>query len=204
MLYYINVTLPHRIELNTRGGAQMAKKALIILADGFEETEAIMTVDILRRANIEVTLAGLTAMTVKSSHSITLVAETLLKDTTDDFDAIILPGGSRGAENLHQSELVNALIKKMRAEGKLIAAICAAPAIVLAPTGILDNRSATCFPSMEDNFNPSTKFKAERVVIDDAIITSRAAGTTGEFALAIVENLAGKNIAQKIKADILA
>lgn len=182
----------------------MAKKALIILADGFEEIEAIATIDILRRASIEITVAGLSTTTVTSSHKIIITAEILLKDMKGDFDAIILPGGSRGAENLHQSELVNTLIKNMHKTGKIIAAICASPAVVLAPLGILDNRSATCFPEMESGFNPSTKFIAQRVVVDGTIITSRAVGTTIEFALAIVEKLTGKDAAQKVKTSILA
>ncbi|HNX82307.1 MAG TPA: DJ-1/PfpI family protein [Candidatus Omnitrophota bacterium] len=182
----------------------MTKKALIILADGFEETEGIATIDILRRAGIAVTVAGLTDTTVISSHKIKIIAETSLQNIHGDFDALILPGGSQGSENLHRSELVTALIKNMHTSGKIIAAICAAPATILAPIGILDTKTATCYPGMEDAFPPSTTFKPARVVIDGPLITSRAAGTTCEFALAIVEKLIGKEPAQKVRDSILA
>lgn len=179
----------------------MTKKSLIILADGFEEIEAVTPIDILRRADIEVSVASLNPKVrlVKGSHGIYIQAETALDELTpEDYDACILPGGP-GVKNLAASELVKSIILNMHAQGKLIAAICAAPAIVLAPIGILDKKNATCYLNMENHFSDTTIFHADPVVIDSNIITSRGAGTAMAFSLAIVEKLCGKDVTEKIK-----
>lgn len=182
----------------------MSKKALIILAEGFEEIEASAPIDILRRAGIEVVVAGLTAEKVTGAHKATIIADTKFEDVESDFDACILPGGMPGAGNLASSEKVKSVIAIMHQNGKLIAAICASPALVLAPLGILDNKSATCYPSMETGFSKNTVFKTDDVVIDGNIITSRGPGTAMKFALAIVEKLLGKNVSDEIKEATLA
>jgi 4-methyl-5(b-hydroxyethyl)-thiazole monophosphate biosynthesis len=180
------------------------KKALIILAKGFEEIEAITPIDVLRRAGIDVCVAGLHQGddTVTGSHGITIKTDTTLKNVKAGFDACILPGGA-GAEILAQSDLVRSLITVMFHEKKLIAAICAAPAVVLAPTGILDGKRATCFPGMDDLFNDSTIFCKDNVVVDGNIITSRGAGTAMDFSFAIVEKLIGKNAAGQLRAKMI-
>ncbi|MCX5696398.1 MAG: DJ-1/PfpI family protein [Candidatus Omnitrophica bacterium] len=182
----------------------MSKNAIVILAEGFEEIEAVTCIDVLRRANINVTAAGLSGTLVKGSHGITLAADKKLEQAGSDFDVLVLPGGMPGAANLAASDKVNTLIKKMNGEGKIIAAICAAPAVVLAPTGILNYKNATCSTGMQTNFDKTTKFKNERVVVDDNLITSRGPGTALSFALTIVEKLIGKELAQKIGTAALA
>ncbi len=178
----------------------MRKRALIILADGFEEIEAITVIDILRRADIEVITAGVTDIRIKGSHGITVIADkTLSAAAKEDFDACVLPGGSPGAKNLASSEEVNSIIKEMNKNGKIVAAICAAPAIVLAPSGILRNKTATCYPGMQVNFSRETTYKEAAVVIDGNIITSRGPGTALPFALAIVEKLSGKEACKELK-----
>lgn len=182
----------------------MAKRALIILADGFEDIEAIACIDILRRAGIELVVAGLNNLQVKSARGkITVWAETTFAQTERNFDALILPGGLPGAESLAGSSAVIKLVKEMFNQGKIIAAICAAPALVLAKAGVLDGKTATCFPGDESDFPKTTKYKNERVVIDGNLITSQAAGTALEFALAIVCVLSGEEVANKVKKTIL-
>jgi 4-methyl-5(b-hydroxyethyl)-thiazole monophosphate biosynthesis len=183
----------------------MPKKALVILADGFEEIEAMAPIDILRRAQIEVTVAGLADIKVKSSRGVNVIADKKFNETDLNFDALVLPGGGAGAKNLAASSALKTVIVDMNKSGKVIAAICASPAVVLAPTGILKGKTATCFPGMEDAFGSETKFQARNVVVDGNLITSRGAGTSIEFALSIVEKLCGKKEAEKVsKAIVLA
>ncbi len=177
----------------------MRKRALIILANGFEEIEAVTAIDILRRADIEVITAGISDIKVQGSHGITLIADKKLTAIKGDFDACVLPGGMPGAKNLASSEKVNSIIKQMNKNGKIIAAICASPAIVLAPLGILQNKTATCYPGMQENFSKETIYKKEPVVIAGNIITSRGPTTALLFALAIVEKLSGKKTSKKTR-----
>lgn len=181
----------------------MAKKAIILLATGFEEIEAVTVVDILRRAEIDVVIAGIESLSVAGSHGITVSADKRLNSVKQDFDAVILPGGMPGAMHLHNSSEVNEFIKEMNAKGALVAAICAAPSVVLAPIGILDNKAATCYPGNQIDFAKSTKYKDEAVVVDRNIITSQGPATAMEFSFAIVEKLIGKETAGKIRKHAL-
>ncbi len=174
----------------------MAKKALVVLAEGFEEIEAIAPIDILRRAGIRVTVVGLNDRHVKSSRNLTVQADILLKDLAEDMDAVILPGGMPGATHLARSVELAVLVKKMGKEGKVVAAICAAPAAVLAPLGILDGKKATCYPGCEADFSKSTVYSKESVVVDGNLITSRGPGTALEFSLEIVRHLVGKEMVE--------
>lgn len=184
----------------------MAKKAIIILADGFEEIEAITPIDIMRRAGIEVIIAGINRKEVTGARGITILADKKFDEAGDNFDACVLPGGMPGAANLASSEELKSFINKMNREGKVIAAICAAPAVVLAPMGILNNRSATCYPISEYALilGKTAKYEEESVVVDGNIITSQSAGTALLFALAIVAALAGKTASEKVKESIVA
>jgi 4-methyl-5(b-hydroxyethyl)-thiazole monophosphate biosynthesis len=183
--------------------ALMAKKTVILLATGFEEIEAVTVIDILRRAGIEVVIAGVDGITVTGSHGITITADKRLGDLTPDFDAVILPGGMPGALHLHNSAEVNNFVKEAYSRNTLIAAICAAPAVVLAPMGLLDKKTATCYPGDQMDFDKSTKFKNRPVVIDANIITSQGPGTAMEFAFAIVEKIVGKDTVKKIRKRAL-
>lgn len=182
------------------------KNAIIILADGFEEIEAVTPIDLLRRAGINVCVAGIHSDNnyITGSHGIRLRVDADLDSLSDNFDACILPGGQPGAANLAASDCVQSFIKSMHMKQKIIAAICAAPAVVLAPLGILDEKNATCFPGKETAFSKNTHFKTEKVVVDGHIITSRSAGTAIEFSLKIIELLINVQVADSIRAKILA
>jgi len=188
----------------------MAKKALVLLADGFEDVEAVTPIDYLSRAGIEVTTVSISeSITVTSKWggikmtACTTLAE-LAKQGTDGYDAVILPGGMPGSTNLAASKDTGSLIKKMAAAGKTICAICAAPALVLAPLGLLAGKNFTCYPGMEEKVNTAgSKWSDDRVMVDGNVITSRGAGTAGEFAAAIIEKLLDKAAAKKIADAVL-
>jgi 4-methyl-5(b-hydroxyethyl)-thiazole monophosphate biosynthesis len=187
----------------------MAKKAIVLLADGFEDVEAITPIDYLRRAGIEVTAASISqSLTVTSRWGgIKIIADAVLSQLakqSGDWDAVILPGGMPGASSLASSSETAALLKEMFADGKLICAICAAPAVVLAPLGILSGKKFTCYPGMEEKASTANgTWSEDRVVVDGNIITSRAAGTAGKFALAIIEKLLDETSAKKIADTVL-
>jgi 4-methyl-5(b-hydroxyethyl)-thiazole monophosphate biosynthesis len=189
--------------INT-GRCTMNKKAIIILAEGFEEIEASTPVDVLRRADVDVTVAGLGATLIKGAHGLAYETDVELEDAGDDYDALVLPGGGPGARNLAASSKVSSLLEKMNSEGKIIAAICASPAVVLAPAGILNGKSATCYTGMEENFSENTSFKEEDVVVDGNVVTSRGPGTALSFSLKIAELLSGPDVSGKLKEDLLA
>lgn len=180
----------------------MAKNAIILLAEGFEEIEAVVCIDLLRRAGIEVTVGGLKNLTVKGSRRIEIKADKIIKGDSS-YDACILPGGMPGAENIASSDTAVQLIKKMAEKEKIIGAICASPAIVLAPLGLIDNKKATCYPGMESHFPDSAIYINNKVVIDKNIITSQGPATAFEFALKIIEKLSGKEISGKIRKAVL-
>ena len=181
----------------------MLKTALVILAEGFEEVEGIAPIDALRRAGVRVTIAGLMDRQVKGSRHIGIQTDILLKDFAEMPDAVILPGGAQGSTNLARSGEVANLVKKMNAAGKIVAAICAAPAVVLAPLGILDGKKATCFPGCESDFSGKTVYSRDRVVVDGNIITSQGPGTALEFAIEIIKQLVDKKTADNIRDKML-
>jgi 4-methyl-5(b-hydroxyethyl)-thiazole monophosphate biosynthesis len=176
------------------------KKVLIPLAEGFEEIEVSTIVGVLRRANLNVVLAGLPSTMVKSARGVSIVTDKKLDDIKfDDFDALILPGGSPGYTNLARSQKVLSAVEDFSSKKKLIGAICGAP-FVLAKAGILDNKRATIYPGMEKEL---PRPRSGRVVIDENIITSQGPGTAMEFALKLVEILVDRNRAMEIKRDLV-
>ena len=181
----------------------MSEKALIILADGFEEVEAITSIDILRRAQVDVIIAALSAKPVTGAHGIKINADILLDQFNQDIDALVLPGGSPGSENLNKSKKVHEIISRAFKANKVVAAICAAPALVLEPAGILKNKRATCYPGMEKLFSRNVKFVEEAVVRDGNLITGRGIGAALRFALCIVEALIDKPTAEALAEKVL-
>ena len=161
----------------------------VFLADGFEEIEALSVVDILRRCKLEVrTVSIMDRPLVTGSHGIPVTADCLLADICpDDADALVLPGGLPGADFLQASQPLGALLKAADAEGKIVAAICAAPK-VLGALGLTKNRRATCYPGCEGALTGAV-FCTDRVVRDGNLITSRGAGTAADFAFALAEAL---------------
>jgi 4-methyl-5(b-hydroxyethyl)-thiazole monophosphate biosynthesis len=187
----------------------MAKHTFVFLAEGFEEVEALTPVDYLRRAGIEVSTVSITKdRTVTGAHKIPVVADTVIgKINPDKADGIILPGGSPGSTNLAASSELAAIIRHFDTERKLVAAICAAPALVLGSMGILDGRRYTCYPGLEAKVgcgpNGCPEWQSDAVVADGHLITSRSAGTAGLFALKIIEKLAGKDAAKEIAESVV-
>ena len=178
----------------------MNKHAIIILADGFEEVEAITPIDMLRRAGIKVTLIGLTSLDVRGSHDIIVKTDMLFDSFSGDFDALILPGGP-GHKNLLDSQKIIRLVVNAHRQNKLCAAICAAPS-VLGKAGIMKGKKATCFPGYEDTLGGAI-FVDKKAVTDNNIITSRGAGTAVDFALEIITWLIDKNTADSVAAKIV-
>lgn len=174
-------------------------KALIILADGFEEIEAFTVIDVLRRANIEVTSAGLMSAVVEGAHKIrTMADKTLSAANLDTFDALILPGGA-GYKNLLNSAAVIKIIQDFNKKNKILAAICAAPC-VLAKAGVLDGKIATIYPGMESSL---PRPREAKVVVDKNVITSRSPGTAMEFALKLVEVMSTKAASRKVREALV-
>ncbi|MDR2029369.1 MAG: DJ-1/PfpI family protein [Treponema sp.] len=188
----------------------MAKKVIVFLADGFEEVEAITPIDYLRRAGLEVLTVSIGGGTdVKGARGVTVRADTSLAELKSQgqagaasWDGVLLPGGMPGASNIAASGDAGALLKDMAAAGKLVCAICASPAVVLAPLGLLRDRRFTCFPGMEERVS-GAKWSEERVVIDGNIITSRAAGTAAAWAAAIIGKLVNEGEAKKLAEAVL-
>lgn len=181
----------------------MAKTAIIIFADGFEEIEAVTPADILRRAGVEVALVGLEAMEVRGAHGIVFKMDRLLGDE-ENIDAIILPGGLPGAENLAASEKLANILKHRLAAGELIAAICASPGLVLGQHGIMNHKQGTCYPGFESHFGDKARYIEKSVVIDGNVITSRGPGTAFAFGLALARELAGGEIAEQLQRGMLS
>ena len=177
-------------------------KVLIVLANGFEEVEALTVVDLLRRVDLKVTIAGLEKEFVTGSHDITVQCDCYYLDIEENqYDCLILPGGQPGTNNLKANAKVFEWVQSFAASGRLIAAICAAP-IVLHKTGILAGKKVTSFPSEREVFKEST-YLEEAVVQDGNIITSRGLGTAIRFALKIVENMKGEETADQLAKRIL-
>jgi len=181
----------------------MSKEALILLAEGFEEIEAITIIDVLRRAGVQLIIAGVEGKIISGAHGLKVEAELILSDYTNIPDVVILPGGLPGADNLKASSEVNNMIKKVYEDKKIVAAICASPAVVLSPLGVLDGKKATCYPGFEDNFSDSIERSEEAVVIDENIITSRGPGTAFEFALTLVKQLVDIKTAVSLRQGML-
>lgn len=173
-------------------------KGLMILADGFEDTEALTTRDVLIRAGIEVTTCSITdRLEVESSFGVHVLADALLKLIFDcePYNFIILPGGGRGTRNLSECQFLKQYLDYFIEKQKLVCAICAAPSI-LGKYGYLENKRFTCFAGFNENINGI--FTAAEVEKDGNIITARSMHYSIPFALEIIETLLGKNAKEKV------
>ena len=181
---------------------------LVPLAQGCEELEAVTIIDLLRRAEINVTTASLDngsqVHPVVASRGVTLIADTTLDEALEkSFDMIVLPGGLPGADNLDNDCRIHELLKKMAADNKYTAAICAAPKI-LAHASLLKGKSATSYPGVIDQMQlDSTTLSENDVVIDGYVITSRGPGTAMDFALTLIETLSGKAKRDEVASGLL-
>lgn len=179
----------------------------VFLADGFEETEALCPVDLMRRAGIEVTTVSINKTTsVAGAHNIVVRADTtakaLMRDAhaADKLECVMLPGGMPGAANLDADETVNKYISIATLTGAYIAAICAAPTI-LGRLGMLDGREAVCYPGMESKLT-GARISGKKVVCDGKIITAIAMGAATEFGLELIRALRGLDVSNKVKESI--
>ena len=183
-------------------------KALMFLAEGFEEIEALTPVDVLRRAGIEITTVAVTggfSRNVEGSHGIVVRADVVDTDLVideKDYDMIILPGGMPGTKNLDNSAIVDRFIRKFHETGKYIAAICAAP-MILGKRGFLNSKKAVCYPGFEEYLRGAT-ITGNRVERDGRVITACGMGAALEFALEIVSVLDGRETAEKIASGVIA
>ncbi|NIA13451.1 MAG: DJ-1 family protein [Nitrospiraceae bacterium] len=182
----------------------MTTRALVLLAQGCEELEAVTIVDLLRRAKIDVVTAGLDGQPVTASRGVNLVPDCALDQALDaSFDMLVLPGGLPGADNLADDPRVIRLLKDMAAAGKYTCAICAAPA-VLAKAGLLAGKRATCYPGFLDKMDlPDTTVTKAAVECDGTVITSRGPGTAMDFALTLIKILAGDDVRQQVEQSLV-
>ena len=184
----------------------MEPKIALFIADGTEETEAIGTLDLLRRAGIETDLISIKDdPTVVTSHKLTVTADKVFSDINeDDYDMLILPGGLKGTQNFKECGPLLDLIRNFASKGKGLAAICAAPS-VFSSLGILTGLDATSNPGFQEVIasDGAILHKDDKVVVSGNIITSQAMGTTVPFALEIIAMYKGRELADKLKADII-
>lgn len=174
------------------------KKALVPIADGSEEIEAVTIIDVLRRAGTKVTVASVQKRRITASRGVVIEADTLIADCADSiYDLIALPGGMPGAGHLQQSGVLKTLLEDQVRQGRLYAAICAAPAVVLHAHGLLAHKQATCHPNFMDTMSEAV-VSEKPVVVDDNCITSRGPGTAMAFALTLVEMLYDADKRQEI------
>ena len=174
----------------------------ILLALGFEEAEALVPADLLRRAGIETALVSITGEPVPGSHGVTVTADTDL-DGVDlsKADMVVLPGGGPGYKNLGKEPRVEELVRSAAEKDLWVAAICAAPTL-LGKWGLLTGKDAVCYPGMEEGLTGAKAQMDRGFVVDGKIITGRAAGSAFDFGLALIEALAGEEKAGDIRDSV--
>lgn len=173
------------------------KKVLLILADGFEEIEALGTADVLRRLGMEVVLAGLSGEKVTGAHGMVITSDAVLSAVAgESFDAVVLPGGMPGSANLDQSPLVTEVLAKADRESAIIAAICAAP-FVLAKRGVLNGKKFTMYPGFDSELG-GLKYTASPAETDGRIVTGKGPGAVFDFAFHLAAALGMKSECEKL------
>jgi 4-methyl-5(b-hydroxyethyl)-thiazole monophosphate biosynthesis len=183
----------------------MAIKVLIPMASGCEELEAVTLINIFRRAGFSVVAAGLgdELVVVECARGTRILPDAVLDQAmTDEYDLVVLPGGQPGTNNLMQDGRVIKLVQDMQRQDRYVAAICAAP-MVLGKAGVLNGKSATSYPGCLDGMGlPGINYLEDPVVVDGKVITSRGPGTAMDFALRLVEIMAGPKMRQKVEAGL--
>lgn len=181
-------------------------KVLVCIANGSEELEAVTVIDLLRRAQADVTVAAVgNDKRVRASRGVVIEADSLMLNLAEQpWDLIVLPGGMPGAENLSNSDLLIKLVTQQIQANRWIAAICAAPAVVLGRHHLIKKSRATCFPSFQQELATQVKeLSHDRVVIDHKLVTSQGPGTAMEFSLTLIELLFGHNKRNEIAAQLI-
>ncbi len=198
----------------TKSANGSTASVLVLVANGSEDIETVTVIDVLRRAHLNVTVAVVGATDgdgtkvqgslVTLARGVKMIADITVEEctgATHSWDMVVLPGGNQGAQHLQDSKEVIQILTKQNDQKKFIAAICAAPAVVLARHGFLENKTATCYPSMQKQI---PKYNGEcKVVVDGHIITSQGPGTSIQFALTLVENLVNTGKAQEIAEQLV-
>lgn len=173
----------------------------ILLADGFEEAEAIVPADMLRRAGVQVALVGVTGPSATGGHGITVACDLELAQVKpEEMEMLVLPGGLGGVENIGASPAAMDLIREAAASGRYLAAICAAPTL-LGALGLLDGRRAVCYPGLEGKLGAAAVQKGQSVVEDGRIITGEGPGAAFDFGLKLAEVLKGAGAAKQVSHD---
>mmetsp|Transcript_6976 Transcript_6976/g.25715 ORF Transcript_6976/g.25715 Transcript_6976/m.25715 type:complete len:275 (+) Transcript_6976:57-881(+) len=188
---------------------QRTPQVLVPIAEGSEEMEAVIVIDVLRRAGVDVTVASVEeTLQVKASRGVNLVADVPIAEcASKDYDLIVLPGGMPGAERLRDSSELQALLehhanKSGGSFGVSVAAICAAPAVVLQPAGLLEGKKSTCHPAFEAELADAS-CASSRVVHSGGVMTSKGPGTAMEFALALVKQLCGEDAMRSVAGPMV-
>ncbi|KAK9150481.1 hypothetical protein Syun_008790 [Stephania yunnanensis] len=183
------------------------RKVLVPIANGTEPMEAVITIDVLRRAGADVTVASAektSNLRVHATWGVILVADSLVSDSAPTaFDLVSLPGGMPGASTLRDCGVLESLVRKHVAEGRVYAAICAAPAVALGSWGLLKGLKATCYPSFMEKLSADATAVESRVQLDGQVVTSRGPGTAMEYAVALVERLYGKEKADEVAGPMV-
>lgn len=179
-------------------------KAVVFFADGMEECEALLVVDLLRRGGVEVTTASvMDHRQIVSSHNLPIQADALAGEVDyDSVDLVVYPGGLPGSNHLAESAVATQAARDFAAQGKYVAAICAAPAVVLAPLGLLEGKKATSYPSFQPQLTGAI-CRDLPVEVDGKVITGRALGAGIPFALELLTALEGRQTARKVAAAIV-
>lgn len=177
-------------------------KALVFLVDGFEESEAICPIDVLKRVGVDVVLAGVGKTSITSTHGVKVTTDIIADDVdSKEYDLVFCPGGMPGATNLASSKAVCNTLISMHKEGRIVSAICASPAVVLGPLGILEGKMATCYPGCEE-FYKGFDFSPDGVVVDSNVVTGKSAGFAFDLGLKLVELLFTKERARAVQHGI--
>ena len=171
-------------------------KVAVMLAEGFEEGEALTIVDIIRRANIECHTISTAGEKVRGCHDIVVKADYIISGDVKEYDMVVLPGGLPGATNLRDDDRVIKLLKEMNEAGKFVCAMCAAP-IVLGKAGVLEGKNFTAYVGYEEKIETTGSFKEDSVVVDGNLVTSRGPATAYAFAYKLVDVLGGDSLTVK-------
>lgn len=179
----------------------MSKKIFVVLADGFEEIEAVTPVDILRRAGFDVLTVALFGNAATGSHGIVISTDRTWNDVADATpDVLVLPGGMPGSKNLGEHAGLQTMARRVAdSRTGFLAAICAAPAFTLGPWGLLSGKTATCYPGCETQFPADVQYEPDGVVVDGRIITARGPGVAANFAFALVGQLSDNKAVMELR-----
>jgi 4-methyl-5(b-hydroxyethyl)-thiazole monophosphate biosynthesis len=181
----------------------MPKSVLVAMANGSEDMESVIMIDVLRRAQLDVTVASVHEKQVTCARGVRVVTDKLITECVDtQFDMIAIPGGLPGADNLRDSETLKDMLLKQQAGNSYVAAICASPAVVFQTHGMLKDKKATCYPAFAEHLDDQSSVEA-KVVVDGYCVTSQGPGTAIEFSLTLVEVLCGLDKAKEVASAML-